>query len=211
MLRVKSCPARQAWQRGGSSGGRVENDVELWFAREILPLEPMLERYLRRSWRDQCEVQDIRQDVYVRVYEAALREKPFNPKHFLFQVARNLMIDRVRRKNVVFFDSFADVEAMDAGDDQPDLERSTAARQEVRLLLAALTELPPRCRQVVTLRKIEGFSQREVAEKMGITEDTVERQVSKGVRQLAKSLQGSRTLVVSGARRRLGWLGVLSK
>ena len=79
----------------------MENDLEQWFAREILPLEPMLERYLRRNWRDQSEVQDIRQDVYIRVYESALRERPFNPKHFVFQVARNLMIDRLRRKNVV--------------------------------------------------------------------------------------------------------------
>ena len=189
----------------------MESDVEQWFAREILPLEPMLERYLRRSWRDQSEVQDIRQDVYVRVFEAALRERPFNPKHFLFQVARNLMVDRLRRKNVVFFDSFADFETMDAGDDLPDLERSTAARQEVSMLLSALKELPPRCREVVTLRKIEGFSQRDVARKMGITEDTVERQVSKGVRLLAKSLHGSRTLLVSGARRRLGRLGMLLK
>jgi RNA polymerase sigma factor (sigma-70 family) len=189
----------------------VQNDVEQWFAREILPLEPVLEGYLRRNWRDQSEVQDIRQDTYVRVYESALREKPFNPKHFLFQVARNLMIDRLRRKNVVFFDSFGDFEAMDAGEDLPDLERSTAARQEMSMLLVALKELPARCREVVTLRKIEGLSQREVAKKMGITEDTVERQVSKGVRLLAKSLYGSRTLVVSGARRRLGRLGILSK
>jgi RNA polymerase sigma factor (sigma-70 family) len=189
----------------------VENDLEQWFAREILPLEPMLERYLRRNWRDQSEVQDIRQDVYIRVYESALRERPFNPKHFVFQVARNLMIDRLRRKNVVSFDSFADFEAVDAGEELPDLERSTAARQEVNILLAALTELPPRCREVMTLRKIEGLSQREVAKKMGITEDTVERQVSKGVRLLAKSLHGSRALLVSGVRRRIGRLGILSK
>jgi RNA polymerase sigma-70 factor (ECF subfamily) len=189
----------------------VETEVEQWFAREILPLEPMLERYLRRAWRDQSEVQDIRQDVYVRVYEAALRERPYNPKHFLFQVARNLMVDRLRRNNVVSFDSFADFEGMDAGDDLPDPERATAARQEVGMLLAALKELPPRCRQVVTLRKIDGLSQRDVAKRMGITEDTVERQVSKGVSLLAKSLHGSRTLLVSGVRRRMGRLGMLLK
>jgi len=189
----------------------LKDDVEQWFAREILPLEPVLESYLRRSWHDQSEVQDIRQDAYIRVYEAALREKPFNPKHFLFQVARNLMVDRLRRKNVVFFDSFGDFEAIDAGEDLPDLERSTAARQEMNILLAALKELPARCREVVTLRKIDGLSQREVAKKMGITEDKVEHQVSKGVRLLAKSLYGSRMLVVSGARRRMGRLGILSK
>jgi len=169
-------------------GVRLEDDVEQWFAREILPLEPMLDRYLRRSWRDQWEVLDLRQDAYVRVYEAALREKPVNPRNFLFQVARNLMIDRSRRKNVVSFDSFADFDGMEAEDDQPDVEQSTAAQQEIRLLRAAIGELPPRCREVVTLRKIEGLSQRDVARRMGITEDTVERQVANGIRLLRKYL-----------------------
>src|SRR5580698_9962920 len=112
---MRSRPARQS--PGGVAtrhgGARVENGLEQWFRREILPLEPMLERYLRRNWRDQSEVQDIRQDVYVRIYGAARQERPLNPKHFLFQVARNLMIDRLRRKNVVVFDSFAEVDVMD--------------------------------------------------------------------------------------------------
>lgn len=192
-------------------GGRVENDIEQWFAREILPFEPMLDRYLRRSWRDQCEVADIRQDAYVRVYEAALRERPFNPKHFLFQVARNLMIDRSRRKNVVSFDSFADFDGVVADDDRPDVEQLAAARQEIQLLMAAIGGLPPRCREVVTLRKIEGLSQREVARKMGITEDTVERQVSNGVRLLRKSLSRNSAPLAPTIRLSLGRLKALSK
>jgi len=171
----------------------------------------MLERYLRRSWRDQGEIPDLRQDAYVRVYEAALREKPFNPKHFLFQVARNLMIDRSRRKSVVSFDSFADFDGVEVDDDQPDAEQSAAARQELRLLMTAIGELPPRCRQVVTLRKIDGLSQREVAQKMGITEDTVERQVSNGVRLLRDALQRNGAPMLADAFPRLGRLKALSK
>lgn len=60
------------------------------------------------------------------------------------------------------------------------------ARSELRLLQGALELLPVRCREVFQLRKIDGLSQREVAQKMGITEDTVERQVAKGVRAAAK-------------------------
>jgi RNA polymerase sigma-70 factor (ECF subfamily) len=189
----------------------LEDDVEQWFASIILPLEPMLERYLRRSWRDQWEVPDLRQDVYVRVYEAALREKPFNPKHFLFQVARNLMIDRSRRKNVVSFESFADFDGMENDGDRPDAEQSAATRQEIRLLMTAIGELPPRCREVVTLRKIEGLSQREVARKMGITEDTVERQVSNGVRTLRKLLDRDGAPAVPDIQARAGRLRALSK
>ena len=184
----------------------MEDDIDQWFAREILSLEPALERYLRRSWRDQCEVPDLRQDAYVRVYEAALREKPFNPKHFLFQVARNLMIDRSRRKNIVSFDSFADFDVEGVEGEQPDAEQLVSARQEIQMLMLALGELPPRCREVVTLRKVEGLSQREVAKRMGITEDTVERQVSVGVRLLRKLVYSSSEPLAPGARRRVGWL-----
>lgn len=172
----------------------------------------MLDRYLRRSWRDQWEVPDLRQDAYLRVYEAALRERPFNPKHFLFQVARNLMIDRSRRKNVVSFDSFADFDGIEADGDKPDVEQSMAARQEARLLRAAIGELPPRCREVVTLRKIEGHSQREVARKMGITEDTVERHVANGIRHLRKLLHpGQPSLAPDTPVGAAGLLKVLSK
>jgi len=169
-------------------GVLVEDNVEQWFAREVFPLQPMLDRYLRRSWRDQWEIPDLRQDAFVRVYEAALQEKPFNPKQFLFQVARNLMIDRSRRKNVLSFDSFADFDEMEADADKPNVEQSMAAGQELLLLRAAIGALPSRCREVVTLRKVEGLSQREVARKMGISEGTVERQVANGIRLLRKAL-----------------------
>jgi len=192
-------------------GPWLENDVEQWFTREILPLEPMLDRYLRRSWRDQLEVADLRQDAYVRVYEAAMREKPFNPKHFLFQVARNLMIDRLRRKNVVSFDTFADFDGVEADSDHPDAEEMTAARQEIRLLMSAMGALPPRCREVVRLRKIEGLSQREVAQIMGVTEDTIERQVSNGVRLLRKLLHGDSAPLEADGRPRPGRFKAWSK
>ena len=169
-------------------GIQLDDDVGQWFAREIFPLQPMLDRFLRRSWCDRWEIADLRQDAYVRVYAAALREKPFNPKQFLFQVARNLMIDRSRRKGVVSFESFADCDTLEADSDRPDIEQSAAAEQQLRLLRAAIGELPPRCREVVTLCKIEGRSQREVARTMGITESTVERQVANGIRMLRKSL-----------------------
>lgn len=171
-----------------SLGAALGKDVEEWFIREIIPLEPMLERFLRRSWRNWDEIQDLRQDAYVRVYERALVDKPFNPRHFLFQVARNLMIDRARHNSVLSFDACADFDEVEGNSEQNDAEGQLAAQQEVLLLRSAISGLPTRCREVVTLRKVEGLSQREVARKMGITEDTVERQVSNGVRFLKDRL-----------------------
>lgn len=172
-----------------------------WFMEEILPLEGALTRFLVRNWRVEAEIGDLRQETYARVYEAARRERPVQAKPFLFQTARNLMIDRLRRQAVVSLETMADFDWLNVLDDKPSSEAYVAARQELRALQAALEELPPRCRQIVILRKIEGLSQKEVAKKMGIAVDTVENQVAKGMRLLTQAVVGRRGAVTSEARR----------
>lgn len=172
-----------------------------WFVEDVVPLEPMLVRFLNRNWRNRDEVQDLVQEVYVRVYEAAAREQPRAVKPFLFAIARNLMIDRLRQMNVVSFEAVADFDKLNVIDDVPSPERQTSAREELRQLQKALDALPPRCRQIVIWRKIENMSQREVAQKLGVTEEVVESQVAKAMRLLAGSVHGQREQVVATAKR----------
>ena len=159
-----------------------------WFVDEVLPLEPVLMRYLRRNWRVESEVADLRQDVYVRVYEAAAVQRPQFVKAFVLATARHLLIDRARRAKVVPIEAFADVEALELARDELTPERHVAARMELSVLQEAYDSLPPRCREVVQLRRIKGLSQREVAQAMGIAEDTVENQLAKGIRVMAAAL-----------------------
>jgi RNA polymerase sigma factor (sigma-70 family) len=169
----------------------AESSLDAWFVGQVLPLEAPLERFIRRHCASSDEVSDLRQEVYVRVYEAARRARPLLTKPFVFMTARNLLRDHARRARIVSIEAVADLEALNAvGDDAP-ADRVVSAREELRRLQAALDRLPPRCREVVALRKIHGLSQREVARQLGITEDTVERQVSKGVRALAAALYGA--------------------
>ena len=79
---------------------------------------------------------------------------------------------------------------MEADSDQPDVEQSAAVQQEIRLLRTAIGELPPRCREVVLLRKIRGLSTRETANELGIGIDTVEKQMTLGMRALANFMLG---------------------
>ena len=165
-----------------------EDDVSAWFVREVLPLEGVIERFLRRNWRDGDEIADLRQEVYARVFDACATFRPESTQAFVLTTARNLLIDRARRAQVVSFESYADIDALPQPVDELGPERHVAGRSALRVLQAALEQLPSRCRMVVELRKIEELSQREVAARMGITEDTVERQVSKGVRALADAM-----------------------
>lgn len=179
-----------------SEGSDVENDeLSAWFVDQVLPLEGVLERYLRRNWRNASEIADLRQEVYARVWDGCALRRPDSAQAFVLATARNLLIDRARRAQIVAIDTFADMDALAPTVDELSPERHLTGRSELRLLQVALDLLPARCREVVELRKIEGLSQREVASRMGITEDTVERQVSKGVRALAQALQAGANAV----------------
>jgi len=172
-----------------------------WFMSEVLPLEHMLTGFLQRNRCSAAEVADLSQETFARIYEAAKRERPLLVKPFLFQIARNLIIDHLRKQNVVSLETMADREWMDVPDDGPSSERQAAARQELRLLQSALDELPTRCRQIVMMQRIDGLSQKDIAQQMGISVETVQTQIARGMRLLAQALGGRRAAVTTEARR----------
>ena len=182
----------------------IPDELNAWFLDEVLPLEGMLERYLRRNWRDADEIPDLRQEVYARVYESCAVCRPNSAQAFVLSTARNLLIDRVRRAQVVAIETFADIETMSFTVDELSPERHLSGRSELRLLQVALDLLPRRCREVVELRKIEGLSQREVASRLGIAEDTVQKQVAKGIRSLAQALLKGGSPMAEGDAARQG-------
>src|SRR6185437_11415285 len=130
------------------------NPVDHWFATQILPHEAALMRYLARVWRNQAELQDIRQEIYTRVFKSALERLPEFPKSFLFQVARHLLADRARRERIVSIDYTQDLEALNVLVDELSPERRLSARQELRQLSEALDKLSDTCRAVIWLRRV---------------------------------------------------------
>ena len=172
------------------NAGMSAAEVDRWFAREILPLEQALMQFLQHNWRNRGDVTDLRQDIYVQVYQAALTNLPERPKQFLFATARNLLINRVRHAQVVPIDPVSDLQALNIADDEPGPDRVLIAREELRRLQIALDRLPPRCREVVVLARIEGCSGREITQRLGISEATVSEHLNKGMRILADILYG---------------------
>ena len=162
-----------------------------WFAREILVHEAPLTHFLLRCWPHRDEVADLRQEVYARVYEAAARALPRQPRAFLFTAARHLVADRVRRGKVVSIEPMGDFEPSSVLVDEVSPERWCGGRQRLARLARAFDRLPDRCREVVWLRRVEHLSQREVAQRLGISEKTVEKHIAKGMRLIAGYFYGS--------------------
>ncbi len=166
------------------------SEVEAWFVREVLPLEAILMRYLRHNWRDKGDIEDLRQEIYVRVCEAAFRQLPDMAKPFVFTTARNLLITRARQSHVIPIEMVGDLDSLGVAIDTPGPDRSAIAREELRRLQAAIDRLPARARQAVVLKKIEGLSRREIASRMGISEATVSEHLASGMSNLASILYG---------------------
>lgn len=186
-------PGREGTEPPHTGVGVKVSDVRDWFAREVLPLEAILMQFLRNNWSNENDIADLRQDVYVRVCEAAQKQFPDAAKKFVFATARNLLIDRIRRERIVSIEMVADLDALGivSGDVEPD--RVVMAREALRRLQVALDHLPRQCRQAVVLRKIDGLSHRQIAARMGIAEGTVNRHLSDGMRALADKLFGERS------------------
>jgi len=121
----------------------VDAALNTWFAREILPHEAALVRYLTRIWPHPDEVRDLCQETYVRVYEAAAKARPQFPKSFLFTTARHLMADRVRRARVVSIETIGDLEELSVPAEEATPEQRLEARQELMKLARAFSALPP--------------------------------------------------------------------
>jgi RNA polymerase sigma-70 factor (ECF subfamily) len=164
------------------------DSLDEWFKREILVHEAALIRFLSKTWFNRHEIPDLRQDVYVRAYEAAAKSRPHSPKSFLFATARNLIIDRIRRQRIVSIDAVEDLGALNVLVDYDSPEQRTSAYQDLRLLAKAFDQLPPKCRETVWLRRVDELPQKAVAVKLGITEKTVEKHVMKGMKLLSAAL-----------------------
>jgi len=173
-----------------SGAGVSAAEVMAWFAREVLPMEPILMHFLRSNWRNKDDIEDLRQDVYLRVCEAAQREFPDQVRPFVLATARNLLINRARRERVVPIEAIADLDAMGIALDAPSPERAVIARDELRRLQSAIDHLPPRCREAIILGRVDGLTGREIAARMGISEKTASEHLAKGIYALTETLHG---------------------
>lgn len=155
----------------------------------------MLRSWLHSRFAAVGDVDDIMQEAYTRVLRARERGPIESPKAFLFATARNLALGRLRHQRVTGEGVLAEIDPLGVLDEDADVPEAVARAQELEMLTQAIQSLPTRCRQILTLRKIYGLSQKQVAAQLGISEHTVEAQGTIALRKLAEyfARQGRRT------------------
>lgn len=129
------------------------------------------------------DVEDLVQELYLKVQ--AVTEEPIeNPPAYLYRLASNLMLDRLRqarrsgaRETEWRRTHQISIGALDVSD-SPDAERAVIARQRLEKLSSALEALAPLTQKVFRLHKFEGLSHVQTAERLGISRSAVEKHVS---------------------------------
>ncbi|MBU6297542.1 MAG: sigma-70 family RNA polymerase sigma factor [Alphaproteobacteria bacterium] len=160
-----------------------------WVASKVMPHEPAVRRWLRKSRVAESEIDDIVQQAYCKLAELDSVEGILRPDAYFFEIVRRLFVGSVRRARIVSLDSIAEMGTLNIGTDEPSPERVVAARRELDEVMRLIDRLPARCRKVFQLRKIHGLSQREIAARLRIAETTVENDVAKGLRLISRALR----------------------
>jgi RNA polymerase sigma factor (sigma-70 family) len=145
--------------------------------------ESSLKRFIGRFFRGTPDIEDIAQEAFLRAY-AAERNRPIEqPKSFLFRIAKHVALSQLTRKARQITDYIEDSDDSAVIQVEHSAEDEISARQMLGLHCEAVAGLSPQCRQVYLLRKVHGFSHKEIAAQLGIAVSTVEKHLIKAVEQ----------------------------
>ncbi|MBP6863902.1 MAG: RNA polymerase sigma factor [Candidatus Didemnitutus sp.] len=160
-----------------------------WFVEEVHAHDSSLRAYLRGSFPTVRDVDDVVQESYVRVWKAKTAEPIRSARAFLFRVARHLALDWLRHDRVSPIDAVTDLSALPVVDNRTGVAEAASIAEETALLVTAIDALPPRCREIVILRKLRGLPQKEIAARLGLSEQTVQVQIARGVKKCEEFLR----------------------
>lgn len=149
-------------------------------------IESSLSRFLLRFLDRPEDVQDVMQETYLRVHKADRKSKIREPAAFLYRTARNLALNEQARHHTSKTSTVADFDDLSSisGDNGPEFEAIVG--EKLARAISALERLTPRVRETYILRKVHGFSQKETAKQLGISQSTVEKHVARGLVILAQ-------------------------
>nr|WP_324256942.1 RNA polymerase sigma factor [Cellvibrio fontiphilus] len=135
------------------------------------------------------EVEDIVQETYVRVCQVEAPEQIQFPRSFMLRTAQNLAIDHLKRAETrlsVSMDDELDLELAGYTTRADDTFDRVAANQEFGFFCEAVRQLPQQCRKAFVLKKVYGYSQKEIAQSLDISENTVEKHIATGIKRCAQ-------------------------
>lgn len=153
-----------------------------WFAEEVQPHEVALRAYLTHQFPSvRNDVDDVVQESYFNLLRIHGTKKIACVRAYLFTIARHAALKIFHRQRSAPEISVDELAGLRLVEDGAHVVPIVNAREELALVVEAIDRLPARCREVVILRAFHGLSHREIALRLGLAEQTVRVQMTRGV------------------------------
>lgn len=144
------------------------------------------------------EIEDIVQETYVRICQIKNTENISSPKSFIYKTARNLALDYQKQANIRLVDGIDNMEALEqllVEHQQDEMYEKALTDSEFSNFCEAIRLLPVQCRKVFVLKKVYGYSQREIAAQLNLSESTVEKHIATGMKRCTQFMRQSKKSV----------------
>ena len=155
----------------------------------FLSLESGLKQYLMRFFVRHQDIEDVVQETFIRAWESEKNQEINSPKSYLFKVAKNLALSELQKKSNQLMSYMGDLDGLDVIDNTLSIEEALEIQQQLLAFSEAASALPPQCQRVLLMRKVFGFSHKEIARRLNISPRTVEKHLTKGLQRCQDSLE----------------------
>lgn len=139
----------------------------------------LVRRVIAKYQPNPSDIDEIEQEVFLRCHSISCEEELREPEHLMKRIAKNLAINRARRRS---FDniSIEEIGGCDVFIDEqaPSQERQVGDAQRLRIVEQAIMELSSECREALLLRRIDGLRYKEIAQRLGISVSAVEKRIA---------------------------------
>ncbi|MEM9617021.1 MAG: sigma-70 family RNA polymerase sigma factor [Pseudomonadota bacterium] len=145
--------------------------------------ENAIKKFLWRYVSSRHEVEDITQETILRALQAEKSREIREPRAFLFGVAKNIVRKELYKKSKNLIDFIEDFDNEQHFSYEVDAEGAVDTRRQLILFWEAVATLPPQCQRVFVLKKVYGYSHKEIARRLNISVSTVEKHAAAGLRR----------------------------
>lgn len=179
----------ERWEDTALLGTRIANDDQLAYRQLFIQFHTKLSRFVMGFTKNKELTDEIVSDVFINIWRRRKNiEEIKNLKLYLYVSAKNITFNYLKK---LHRENLADLDTVEIEPEDPFADPGAAMiTREMNLKLkAAINDLPPRCKLIFTLIKEDGLTYKQTAQLLGISESTVDNQISIALKKISGAIR----------------------
>ena len=169
----------ESWMKGEASLKKNKTNSSILDA--FKNHESSLKKYISRFFLPSHEIDDICQETFLRSFESNIHNEIKRPKSFMYRVATNLIMSQYRRSSHKLTDYIEDLSDDIIPINTANIENDIDAQRKLGIFCESIATLPEKSRKILVMRKVYGFSIKEISRRLDVPTSTINYNIAKGM------------------------------